>query len=205
MVGMDGGAIVIRTDHAKLGAVVAGFVGEVSVGDARLNDVRAPHDDVLGVEPVRALARFSLDAPGDRLPGRQVAVPWIEKREIGGLANRQNDRIGLDDGALVFIKDLIETPILVEDAQAALELHASDLAIYVAQDACRADAVVTNDALFISFTDLDFVGRHLGPAAGQANMPSLRSSLPGGNTQGHPANRVALAKQRNCEDSREDT
>ena len=44
-------------------------------------DVAAPQDDVLGVEPVGALARLGLHAPGERLARRQVAVPVVEGAE----------------------------------------------------------------------------------------------------------------------------
>ena len=80
-VGMGGARVVIGRDTDDFGAVVAGLVGKVSIGDAGLRNVRSPQHDVLGVEPVGALTGFGLHAPGQRLTRRQVAVPVVERQE----------------------------------------------------------------------------------------------------------------------------
>ena len=80
-VGVDHRRVEVRRDAHDLGAVIACFPREMGIGDAGLRDVAAPQHDVLGVEPVGALAGFGLHAPRQRLTRRQVAIPVVEGAE----------------------------------------------------------------------------------------------------------------------------
>ena len=80
-IGVRGAGVVIGRNADNLGAVVAGLVSKMRVRDAGLRNVRSPEHDVFRVEPVGAFARLGLNAPSQRLSGRQVAVPVVERKE----------------------------------------------------------------------------------------------------------------------------
>ena len=73
----------VRGDDDDLLAVVAGLGHEVRVGGARQRQVRAPHDQVLRVEPVPCLGHVGLVAEHLRAGRGEVRVPVVEG-EHGG-------------------------------------------------------------------------------------------------------------------------
>ena len=78
LVGELGVVRVVGRDHHDLLPVVAGLGHEVGVGRAGQRQVRAPHDEVLGVVPVSRLGDVGL-VPEDLRGGRgQVGVPVVE-------------------------------------------------------------------------------------------------------------------------------
>src|SRR5690606_10870135 len=93
---------VVRGDRHGLGALVADFGEEVRVRGARLRDVGAPGDDVVGVVPVGRFRHVGLLAPDLRRGRRQVAVPVVEaqahaadQRQVaaaGGIADHGHRR-----------------------------------------------------------------------------------------------------------------
>ncbi|CAN5857635.1 hypothetical protein BH23ACT11_BH23ACT11_04810 [soil metagenome] len=62
-------------------ALVAGLGHEVGVGGAGYGDVRAPHHQVGGIEPVGGLRHVGLVAPDLGRGRRQVRVPVVEARD----------------------------------------------------------------------------------------------------------------------------
>src|SRR5262249_27689914 len=97
---------------------------------------------------------------------------------IGGLADRQNHRVGFDGGAIIVVKERVETAALVEDAQAVLELDTRYPPGLVAQNANRTKAVVANYSFLITFADFDFFGPHLGSAFEGTQMHLADRLLP---------------------------
>ena len=71
---------VVRRHRDDLLAVVAGLGHEVRVRGAGQRDVRAPHDQVARVEPVRRLRDVGLVAEDLRGGHRQVRVPVVERQ-----------------------------------------------------------------------------------------------------------------------------
>ena len=70
---------VVRADHHRLRALVAGLGEEVGVRGAGLRHVRAPQDEEAGVVPVGRLGDVRLLAPGLGARRREVAVPVVER------------------------------------------------------------------------------------------------------------------------------
>ena len=73
----------VRGHDDDLLAVVAGLGHEVSVGGTGKRQVRAPHDEVLGVEPVAGLGHVGLVAEDLRRGRGQVRVPVVEGQHGG--------------------------------------------------------------------------------------------------------------------------
>ncbi len=93
---------VVRGDRHGLGALVAHLGEEVRVRGARLRDVGAPGDDVVGVVPVGRFRHVGLLAPHLWRGRWQVAVPVVERqadaadqRQVaatGGVGNHRHGR-----------------------------------------------------------------------------------------------------------------
>ena len=75
----------VRGHDDDLLAVVAGLGHEVGVGGTGQRQVRAPHDEVLGIEPVAGLGHVGLVAEDLRGGRREVRVPVVEGQH--GAAN----------------------------------------------------------------------------------------------------------------------
>ena len=69
---------IIGGNRDNLLAVVAGLGHEVRIGSTRQRQVRAPHDEVLGVEPVAGLGDVGLVAENLRRGDGEVCVPIVE-------------------------------------------------------------------------------------------------------------------------------
>ena len=72
---------VVGRDHDDLLAAVARLGHEVRVGRARGRQVRAPDQQVAGVQPVGGLGHVRLVAEGLRRGRRQVGVPVVEGQD----------------------------------------------------------------------------------------------------------------------------
>ena len=91
----------------------------------------------------------------------EVAPSVREKSEVRRLTNGHEHRVTFDDHDVVIVVDRSKPAGLVVDTQAPAELHAANLAAWIANHLERSPAVHASDAFLVPFADLHRVGGHL--------------------------------------------